>query len=1583
MKIKVDNMKILCLLMAVMMLASLAPAPVFAAVSVDNSYAPGTYSAEAKGYENKTVKVTVTLEKIDGSVVISDITADGSTQTPEYWFAAESVLDEIKKNNGTNGVDAVTNATLSSQAIIDAAERALVKAVQGFTSGSGTKSDPYIISGEAGLRYLQVQVANRNDFSGKYIKLNSDFKISGEWVPIGTLSTPFAGHFDGNNKTISNMEITDNILEYAGLFGYINDGATIKNVKLENVNININGAEQKVYAGSVVAFMKNNSSGTNVSVVDNCSASGTINVSTVNKLTIVGGIIGLSNQRAAITNCGADVDVTVDSGTGNATVGGLIAMTSVKGLFMNNYSLGDVEVSTQSTTFDNVGAMFGNINGIAYNCYTSGKITLNAENPNTPAGAFAGKLATAYADSCYYAESDNDAFGDKTGSANDKSVLSKISSEMKTEAFMQLLHENLAPAALEKAAENVAAAKISGCENFTTLTDRVNGNFQDWTVSGGKVVLSGLKWTTGIIDENIFDSGDGSEESPYLISNETQLRAFAASLNDKIDYAGKYIALKNDIKVSSEELWKPIGRSDYLFNGTFDGAGYTISGLTIGSEDKPYALDKDNIYIGLFGVLGPYSLVKDLNLTDINFHTTYEVSVCMGGIAGAAQGSTTSAMTGAVIDGCTVSGSFSNTADKGNQFIGGIIGMLYKGAVINSATSIKAACTVKSGELAEVGGIAGINNRGLVANCKSEGNDLYGSGNRDNGNEGMALVSNLLACNAGLLANCYASGDIKTGEHSTYAGMVTGWVTGIGKSYTCWYDLGSKMTLKVNDDEPQAVDPVESIGTKIASGVTEEGDYYTGGLVDKMTGHTADQYKNIAGKMNEVFAEFPVDISEYGLSASALKKWTYDDNGKLAFSDESTVTKYVQPECEKVVREEITLKDGVWYGRDADKTVVVKITVSEGKITETEVISGPSSGDAYDAAVERAEYKSKYGDTSHYEALDTSKFAGGKGTQNSPYLISNEAQLRYLAASINEDVDYSGVYFKQTADITLTDGEWQPIGWALNGEVNGSKATVAVYPFSGNYDGGDYSISGLKIGSETESADCMTTGLFGLAAGSYTNNDKPDGSEQTVHLKNINLKDIYINVNTRYETYAGGLVGNSQDGVYIDNCSVSGSIISETSESFSRAGGISASILRGAVTNSWSSVDVKAYTDTNHVYAASFIGMDNRATIINCYALGSVTGNSSNNNKVHIGGLTGQSGGLHINCYAAGDVVSLKTTTDVGILNGRAAGISAEYKCYYNTEALLKQGNTVTEPAKASGVVVSSGIQNAVEGKKAEELKNADFAALLSSNVSSTNLKNLLNTVNSDLEIIENESGHVHNNYYEGNELLSWIVGENAVTFGEFSSNSGGSGGSGGSSGGANSGNNAGINDGSQTTTPSTSTTVFSDVPAGSYYKSAVDWAVEKNITSGVTVNKFAPEDTCTRAQMVTFLWRAAGCPEPTSASVKFTDVDKNAYYYKAVLWAVENNIANGVTETLFAPDKTVTRGQAVTFQWRFAGGTAVNSQSAFTDVTSDMYCSDAVKWASENGITSGKTAIKFAPDDDCTRAQIVTFLYRQLGKTA
>ena len=143
----------------------------------------------------------------------------------------------------------------------------------------------------------------------------------------------------------------------------------------------------------------------------------------------------------------------------------------------------------------------------------------------------------------------------------------------------------------------------------------------------------------------------------------------------------------------------------------------------------------------------------------------------------------------------------------------------------------------------------------------------------------------------------------------------------------------------------------------------------------------------------------------------------------------------------------------------------------------------------------------------------------------------------------------------------------------------------------GNYDGGDHTISGLRIGSEDAPADQMASGLFGLTAGELSTNDLPT-DQRMVTLKNIHLADIAIYVATRYETFTGGLVGSAQNGIYIDNCSVTGVMNVATSESFARAGGLAASVLRGAVTNSWTDVDITAATDTNHVYAGGLYGMD-------------------------------------------------------------------------------------------------------------------------------------------------------------------------------------------------------------------------------------------------------------------------------------------------------------------------------------------------------------------------------------------------------
>ncbi len=173
----------------------------------------------------------------------------------------------------------------------------------------------------------------------------------------------------------------------------------------------------------------------------------------------------------------------------------------------------------------------------------------------------------------------------------------------------------------------------------------------------------------------------------------------------------------------------------------------------------------------------------------------------------------------------------------------------------------------------------------------------------------------------------------------------------------------------------------------------------------------------------------------------------------------------------------------------------------------------------------------------------------------------------------------------------------------------------------------------------------------------------------------------------------------------------------------------------------------------------------------------------------------------------------------------------------------------------------------------------------------------------------------------------------------------------------------------------------FNDVKQGAYYYDPVLWAVNHRpqITNGTGPNNFSPENTCTRGQIVTFLWRAAGEPEPKSTNNPFTDVSKAAYYNKAVLWAVEQGITNGTSATTFSPNDPCTRAQVVTFLWRFEHEPDAVGTNPFTDVPFGQYYTNAVLWAVSNGVTNGSSASTFSPDNPCTRGQIVTFLYRDM----
>ena len=181
------------------------------------------------------------------------------------------------------------------------------------------------------------------------------------------------------------------------------------------------------------------------------------------------------------------------------------------------------------------------------------------------------------------------------------------------------------------------------------------------------------------------------------------------------------------------------------------------------------------------------------------------------------------------------------------------------------------------------------------------------------------------------------------------------------------------------------------------------------------------------------------------------------------------------------------------------------------------------------------------------------------------------------------------------------------------------------------------------------------------------------------------------------------------------------------------------------------------------------------------------------------------------------------------------------------------------------------------------------------------------------------------------------------------------------------------------TTEPTKPAHSFDDVPAGAYYEEAVAWAAEKGITEGTSATTFAPKALCTRAQVVTFLWRAAGCPEPQNAG-SFADVTAGSYYAKAVAWAIENGITGGTGDGMFSPDAVCTRAQAVTFLYRASSAADASGSTSFSDVDADAYYAAAVRWAEQNGITGGIGGGLFGSDLDCTREQIVTFIFRMMA---
>ena len=759
------------------------------------------------------------------------------------------------------------------------------------------------------------------------------------------------------------------------------------------------------------------------------------------------------------------------------------------------------------------------------------------------------------------------------------------------------------------------------------------------------------------------------------------------------------------------------------------------------------------------------------------------------------------------------------------------------------------------------------------------------------------------------------------------------------------------------------------------------------------------------------------------------------------------------------------------------------------------------------------------------------------------FVITSVGDLQAFADAVNKG-DYDG---KTDAVVTLdADLDLAGIAWIPMGDTS--------HDFAGTFDGQGHTISNLTIGTADAPITGELAGLFGVVEGTVKNLFLDEvsvnanvgyyvgglvayavGPIENCHITKLDMDAVASGV--------GGLIGYATSGNSIYGCSVSGEIAVKSG--CQGVGGFIGSMGKNAqITYSGATVSVTAPKERS-TNAGGFIGRGNgeraaRAIVKNCYSKGAVTGGA------YAGGFTGSMAGMDIqNCYATGNVTDAfvemtsfagtnsvafdldgvarncyatgtATAGTAAFLNETATARSEVVNCYYvdtNTAvatgyekataksldemkaeefaAMLNNGDTTNgwiykdgqtplcgaEPADYSAVdaalkkmpadltvlytdetvaALNTAKANVVKGKVIAKQSEVDawataiedaVAALKYKSADYTKVDAALAKVPSDVNGYTDASVAALNAAIAAVDRTKNITEQTAVdamataienAIAGLTRKSSGSSGSSTpryevtapsqTAGGTVSvspknaskgstvtitvtpaegyevgsvtvkdakGNTIAVTDkgngkytftmpGSKVSigtafikTPETSP--FDDVSVDAYYFDAVKWAADKGITGGVSDNLFAPDDGCTRAHIVTFLWRAAGSPEPKSMA-GFTDVSASAYYAKAVAWAVENGVTNGTTATTFDPDAVCTRAQAVAFLARALNGKG-GSAAAFTDVPADSYYADAVAWAVANSVTNGVSSDRFAPNNRCTRAQITAFLYRAYVK--
>ena len=630
--------------------------------------------------------------------------------------------------------------------------------------------------------------------------------------------------------------------------------------------------------------------------------------------------------------------------------------------------------------------------------------------------------------------------------------------------------------------------------------------------------------------------------------------------------------------------------------------------------------------------------------------------------------------------------------------------------------------------------------------------------------------------------------------------------------------------------------------------------------------------------------------------------------------------------------------------------------------------------------------------------------------------------------------NYHDYYFKQTTDLDLSRIEnWEPIGYS------GS------YYFAGNYDGNGHTISNATSTGKNDKDGFATAGIFGwVAFGSVENlhvenaNFVATGQNNYSYvggiaglcyessIKNCSVVDSSMeSKRDENNNCAGSIVGYSYNGTF-EKCAAENNRVT----SMAYAGGFvgeqadKKNVGKSTFTNCYTAnCTVTAKTDkTNGLsFAGGFVGQvtRNALTVVNCYVYGATLSTAGSlaqtvlqKTGVFAGDLwNGNPPIVTTNCYfgACGTTERIGAAvekTEDDFTNGTVAGLLGNAFAqahnyprfkdspadYSAVEAAIAKANALNKNSYQDFSAVEKAIADVVRDKNITEQSEVDamakaiedaIAALVKKPSSSSSSRPSYSITTPDKT--ENGSVNISSTSAKRGSIVTitvtpdagYVLDELTVTDKD--------------------GKDVALTKKSDTEytfvmptgkveiTPSfvkqTPSQAFVDVKTGDYFYDAVQWAVGKGITNGTSAETFSPEDPCTRAQIVTFLWRAAGSPVVNYA-MDLSDVAGDAYYAEAVRWALSEGITTGTSADQFSPDATCTREQAVTFLWRAAGSPAVSGGSAFEDVGADAYYARAVAWAAQNGVTNGISQALFGTGSDCTRAQIVTFLYRaQQGK--